>query len=486
MFGALLYVIVAGILSEPSAASASFIQAAGNGSHDLQSTMRRAATTATALSSTNKCSGGNCRRLIVDTDLGLDDLVALAILRVQQCIYQSQRHALSGGRDSQQQQPQQHSTPFRLSGVTITTGISCANSENAALLRRLLPPNTPVYVGGNTDASLTWMNEDKPAWWTRTAHRVKSFMSSISLSPTHQSAGQLQDDGAECRHDITAEEFIASSMDDPSVDVLCMAPLSTVARALQLRSERQEHNKADPPPPKATFYVMGGIRSDSKMTKRGESTAPFGYHDPIGDSPPDAATTTTAKRDTFGEFNFALDIGAARTVLSSIATRIIPLEACTLVPRSLRSATVAESVATLSSTLKDIQPSTPVDTTNFDADPAHYELHSARGILRKLLQEFGTTETQWDSISAAIYCNEMVGSATRGVLTEIDSEELSISDLGALSFPGCDMDEMPNSSVRASSSHLNHIRHFIYPTFTEEVESKFFEYVSFLLGTNIK
>jgi len=411
------------------------------------------------------------RRLIVDTDLGLDDLVALSILRVQQCIHEAHHPIMSSG---------DQYTPFQISGVTITPGISCANSGNAALLRRLLPSNTPIYVSGNNsmDSSLSWMNQEKPTWWMRTADQVTSFLSSLPPLPTEQPAGQIiMQDNVKKYNDITAEQFMANNMDDPNIDFLCMAPLSTVAGALHLRREQDQTSSS----PEATFYVMGGIRSDSKVTKRGESTAPF-----ESNLPPDTETEAIIdKRDKFGEFNFALDIAAARTVLSEISARIIPLEACTLVPNSLRSATTVES-ATLSSILKDRQSSSSDSATNSATDSTK-ELYTARSILLKLFQEFGATDTQWDSIAAAIYCNTFDSACTgdgvesSGMLTQIDSRELTLSDLGALSLPGSQLfDQVPNNNVRVDSNHS----HWIYPTFTPDDEVKFFHYISFLLYSN--
>ena len=113
------------------------------------------------------------RRLIVDTDLGLDDLVALAILRVRQarlfllprenddyycddCDYYGEndddcngggvRHHRRHRRRRRHRHPQ---TRFRLAGVTITTGVCDATHENANLLRRMLPPGTPVHVSSS-------------------------------------------------------------------------------------------------------------------------------------------------------------------------------------------------------------------------------------------------------------------------------------------------------------------------------------------------
>eukprot|EP00581_Thalassiosira_minuscula_P030544 CAMPEP_0183770660 /NCGR_PEP_ID=MMETSP0739-20130205/29512_1 /TAXON_ID=385413 /ORGANISM="Thalassiosira miniscula, Strain CCMP1093" /LENGTH=59 /DNA_ID=CAMNT_0026010767 /DNA_START=15 /DNA_END=190 /DNA_ORIENTATION=+ len=59
------------------------------------------------------------------------------------------------------------------------------------------------------------------------------------------------------------------------------------------------------------------------MTKRGESTATFGYHEchdvvneELRASVLETMETMKEKQDQFGEYNFALGIAAARTVLS--------------------------------------------------------------------------------------------------------------------------------------------------------------------------
>ncbi|KAL7541325.1 hypothetical protein ACHAXR_010812 [Thalassiosira sp. AJA248-18] len=425
----------------------------------LRSTSARAA----ASSSSKYVAGGNGRqrRLIVDTDLGLDDLVALAILRVQQCMNQQSHHLRNESNNNY--------TPFHLSGVTITTGISCASVENVALLRRLLPPDTPVYVGGDGDTSLPWMNEDKPTWWTRTAQRVTSFLSALPPLPMNQSTGQ---------NNISAEQFIANNIDDPNVDFLCMAPLSTVARALDIRSEQESNNG----PPKATFFIMGGIQSDSKVTKRGESTAPFGYHDIVGEATSLKANGVSAidKQDQFGEFNFALDIMSARKIFSTISTCLIPVEACTLVPASLGPSSASVTLSSFLSRSQYLKCSSE-GITNSATDSAK-ELETSQSILLKLLQEHGTTETQWDSIAAAIYCNAFdsacVGdSALSATFTKVNSREMSLSHLGALSFPGCESNERP--AMCDDFNDRDH-DHWIYPDFSIEDESIFFRYLSFL------
>ena len=422
---------VIGVLAEPSAlASASFV-----GSHRSSRTPSM-----TSL----RAAGRNARRLIVDTDLGLDDLVALAILRVQQCLNRD------GGRRGE-------CTNFYLYGVTLSPGISRASSENAALLRRLLPPNTPVYVG---EDDIKYREEDKPAWWDRTAGQVSSFLE--SLPPATNDGGVRRSSDDEIT--ISAEQFIADSVDDPNVDILCMAPLSTVARALRLRRSLTETTGGFSLG--ANFYIMGGIRSDSKATKRGESTSPLGYNDCEG-------------QEEFGEFNFALDIEAAREVLSSVSpARIIPLEACTLVPNSLRSEPPS---TTLPSMLNDV----PM-TRNSDLDPATNELTAAQNILLGLLREFGTKETQWDSIAAAIYCNAFDSNANGGgaesLAQKINPGELELSELGALTFPGCDVDGvMLDDDARSKNDGRED--HYVYPTFTTKDESRFFRYLISLMNS---
>lgn len=389
------------------------------------------------------------RRLIVDTDLGLDDLVALAILRIQQCMHQSQHDAGN-----------EKLTSFHLHGVTVTPGVSDATERNATLLRRLLPPNTPVYVSsvGRNDAYDT----RKPAWWTRTSNRVSSFLSSLPPVPIEPQCG-----------DITAEQFIAKHVDDPDVDFLCMAPLSTVARALRARSEGSE--KCD----SASFYIMGGIRSDSRVTKRGESTAPDLIGQTKQSSP--SAEATDDERDLFGEFNFGIDIDAARTVLSAISARIVPLEACTFVPNSIRRPH-GEPGFELSSILSGSEncsgKHTPESTAN--------ELGIARNNLLRLLQEASAAEIQWDSIFAAVYCNAFgtafVGDCAKSsALTQIYAGELTLSNVGAMNFPGCWNLREP-AGFQARNNGDNPRMHFIYPSFTEKDELKFFKYLSHLLN----
>lgn len=442
------------------------------------------------------------RRLIVDTDLGLDDLVALAILRVQQFLSGS-----SGGGDGDHKYHQHHNEPrchlhrppsFHIAGVTLTSGISVANTKNSELLRRILPPGTPVYVssGGNhftTDTSSSSLsstssyssssqestnNNNKPIWWTRTANRVGSFLSSLPHHISHTPPVPLAH--KENNTIISAEQFIASNMDDANVDFLCLAPLSTVTRALRLRSSSSSTTASSAP--KASFYIMGGIQSDSRVTKRGESTSPFGYNDPITTQngwDAHQAMSNDSSSDNFGEFNFALDIDAARTVLSAIPdVRLIPLESCTLVPTSLGSNTDADSckaMLSLSSVLNDTPPCDSETTS---------ELQVARNNLRKLLHEFGTTETQWDSIAAAIYCNafynndhatDSVDSVTTkiGLCKRLDSRAMELSDLGEITFPTTgqivDDEAAPPATL------------WIYPDFTLDDEINFVRFLSVLL-----
>ena len=447
---------VIGVLVEPSAlASVSFVAPRTTASATRGSRWDGCHRSSRTPSMTSlRTVGRNPRRLIVDTDLGLDDLVALAILRVQQCLNRD------GGRGEY--------TNFRLHGVTLSPGISRASSENAALLRRLLPPNTPVYVG---EDAIKYREEDKPAWWDRTAGQVSSFLE--SLPPATNDGGVR---GSDEITNISAEQFIADNVDDPDVDILCMAPLSTVARALRLRRTRTTGVFS----PGANFYIMGGIRSDSKATKRGEPTSPLGYNDCEG-------------QKEFGEFNFALDIEAAREMLSSVSSaRIIPLEACTLVPNSLRS---EPPLVTLPSMLNDVPQilALSIDGTrrNNDLDPATDELTAAQNILLGLLREFGTKETQWDSIAAAIYCNALDSNANGGgvesLAQKIDPGELELSELGALTFPGCGRDA--DGVMRDDDDRSEHDRsslgrevHHVYPTFTTEDESRFFRYLVSLLS----
>ena len=436
--------MLVGICLKPSSVIAAFTQQPSRAMMNRLKPPARSAVTA-------KCTHQGSipsRRLIVDTDLGLDDLVAIAILRVQQSMMKV---------DVNSNHKYKH---FHLSGVTITPGVSHANMENAALLQRLLPPSVPVYYSAHT--ALSYTERDKPKWWTRTAERVKQFL--LDLPPPSQSENQTN---SKYMHDITAEQFIASNLDDPNVDYLCMAPLTTVANAI---FRYQQKDNEDVSSPKATFYIMGGIRADSKVTKRGESTAPFGYYDVVEETKGD-------KEDQFGEFNFALDIEAARTVFSTVSAKIIPLEACTLVPQSLRSTLETDMLSSILAQSQEDATTQSVGREN-DAD----ELHNARNILRKLLKQYGTTETQWDSISAAIYCNAF-GSACGGdnsadVSTPIDSRDMSLSQLGMISFPGCG--SKANSTRLKIDDEVNS-KHFIFPDFTEKDEVTFHQYLSYLL-----
>jgi len=437
------------LLLEPAALSSASFVASCCTTRESQWNSRTGRTHRTLSMTSLRAARRDTRRLIVDTDLGLDDLVALAILRLQQCLGQNG----DGGREC---------TNFCLHGVTLTPGISRAAPENAALLRRLLPPNTLVYIGKDTTK---YRDEDKPAWWGRTAGQVSSFLESL---PPATNEG-----GADETTNTSAEQFIAGNVDDPNVDILCMAPLSTVARALRLRRTRTAGGSS----PGANFYVMGGVRADSKATKRGESTSPLGYD-----------RNDSEGGGELGEFNFALDIEAAREVLSSVsAARIIPLEACTLVPNSLRS---EPSLVTLPSMLNDVQQLPALHADGFD--PATDELAAAQTILLELLREFGTKETQWDSISAAIYCN-VFGSTdncdgTESRIQKIDSGELELSELGALTFPGCGLvadGVMLDDNARSKNDRGSGCREalYVYPTFTTEDESRFFRYLLSLLNS---
>jgi hypothetical protein len=367
-----------------------------------------------------------------------------------------------------------------------------------------------------------------------------------------------------------AESFAAMNMDDPNVDFLCLAPLSTIAGALRLRAaaghirdnDDEPHNDDDDGDggekrrrggrstcgttrarhPRATFYVMGGIRSDSRRTKRGESTSPFGYVDPLlcegdasgatsGAAAGAAAGRRGARDDPFGEFNFALDVESARRVLLSSDgvrdARLLTVEACTLVPDSdaiERRRSSLEACFRVSSGNDD-----GVDDgeASHDGDAARRELRSARAILRGLFLEFGTVETQWDSIAAAVYCNVL--GASRGSrsgrgeydddklpprddiddndveseagITRIDVRRIRISNSGELSFPGCrssmDFDDKDKAEGQRGAvcdtnvedrndgdDNLN-ICHQIYPDFTLDDEIDFFGYMFFLLHSNL-
>lgn len=384
---------------------------------------------------------GRCRKLIVDTDLGLDDLVALSILRLQQCILEH---------PSNPTQCANQITNFRICGVTLTSGISVANTKNAALLCRLLPPGTPVYVG-NTCTSLQWNNTgtEKPVWWNRTANNVESFLSSLPLgAETTQQHKQL-----------SAEEFIANNLNDPDVDILCMAPLTNVAAAIDLFKEKLPSRQIE-----SRFYIMGGIRNDSRWTRRGESTAPFGYHD-IFSGLECTSTETASQEDQFGEFNFALNIGAARKVLASVSAHIIPLEACTLVPKGLRDSEPSINLATVLSNA-------------FAESETCGELGMARSNLINLLYEFGTNETQWDSLSSFRYAI-----SRDDMPIQICRSELCLSDLGACMFPG--QTQPDADTMECNNSDNTEKSHFIYPAFTIEDELEFYEFLSHILFDRI-
>ena len=98
---------------------------------------------------------------------------------------------------------------------------------------------------------------------------VSSFLSLLSPSPSPSPL--VCSANNEINTIVSAEQFIASNMDDSNVDFLNLAPLPTVARALLIRSSSVSTGTSSAP--KASFYIMGGIQSDSRVTKRGESTA---------------------------------------------------------------------------------------------------------------------------------------------------------------------------------------------------------------------
>jgi inosine-uridine nucleoside N-ribohydrolase len=398
-----------------------------------------------------------CRKLIVDTDLGLDDLVALAILRVQQCLLE--RRSLPSHEINADQR--HHHTNFRICGVTIQEGISHANVQNAELLRRLLPPDTPVFVSG-ADKKFAWMNgaTGKPAWWTRTAGTVKQFLTSLP-----ETAAQIQSKA------MAAEEYLANNFNDADVDILCMAPLTTVSKALDLYTQQYIGKSIN-----SNFYIMGGIRNDSKWTKRGESTAPFGYHDIFSGVAWNVSTeqNSTTKADQFGEFNFALDIESARRVLASVPAHIITLEACTLVPPHLRGGMKSTTLSSILAT-----------NTVYLSDGAD-ELDVSRNNLLKLLLEFGTNETQWDSISAAIYCG--IFQASSAYRLPVRLSEFVVSDLGVCEFPGqcVSADVSSNLAVWRNYDNINlqneiNQCHRVHPAFSSNDEQAFFIFLSSIL-----
>eukprot|EP00804_Cyclotella_cryptica_P018864 CCRYP_006414-RA/>CCRYP_006414-RA protein AED:0.09 eAED:0.09 QI:147/1/1/1/0/0/2/719/372 len=348
------------------------------------------------------------RRLIVDTDLGLDDLVALAILRLQQC------HILT------HPSLPDHLTNFRICGVTVTSGISTANVRNAELLQRLLPSGTPVYVGAAVAAENVF--REKPDWWNRTSRNVEQFLSSLPTTKISHSH-ELSDHE---RGGISAEEYLANNLDDPDVDILCMAPLTTLSKAIDVFSQEKPRQSI-----LSNFFIMGGILNDSEQTKRGESTAPFGYSETASNqglniSSPSSEDLST-EHNQFGEFNFALDIASARKVLAVIKAHIITVEACTLLPARFRGGTRSTNLRSILERRDGVEQQS--DTTD-----EQIELTAARGNLLKLLLEFGTSETQWDSLSAAIYCN-IFHSARDQKLLPIRPNELFLSDLGVCYYP---------------------------------------------------
>ena len=403
------------------------------------------------------------RRLIVDTDLGLDDLVALAILRLQQCIVsqRSSNHDLESNLSTHHHHKQH--TNFHLCGVTLTSGISISNHKNASLLRRLLPPDTPVYVGETCrNTLLDNDHKEKPIWWTRTADRVENFLSSLPAK------GEVQQN-----QDVSTEQFLANNFNDPDVDILCMGPLTNISKSLDLFAKQNPDSCI-----KSKFYVMGGIRNDSKLTKRGESTAPFGYCDKFSGNEqtanPEANQCSRQYAiDQFGEFNFALDIESAKKVLSTVAAHIITLEACTLVPAHLRHEKLEMNLSTI------LAQSDEVTLYEQQVDTAS-ELRNARTVLLRLLHKFGTDETQWDSIAAAIYCNVFVCDED----LKISPSELSLSDLGVCYFPGQMQiaydDGKDSDGDNAARDHAT-ASHQIHRAFTVNDELVFYEFLSSIL-----
>ena len=379
-----------------------------------------------------------CRRLIVDTDLGLDDLVALAILRLQQCHFSKE----SGFYDHQNAS---QFTNYFLSGVMLTSGISTANYENAALLSRILPPETDIYVE-STRKSLSWNNIEKPTWWTRTSDNVRSFLSSLPANETAKKNNDI----------MTAEEYLANHLHDPDIDVLCMAPLTNVAKAIDMFKERNPNS-----PICSHFYIMGGIQSESRVTRRSESTAPFGYHDIFLEKNTTKDKYIEPLSDQFGEFNFALDIESARKVLAAVSTHIITLEACTLVPRHLRDNECSTSLAA-------------VLTKKLETSNCSEQLNAARDVLLKLLKEFGTDETQWDSIAAAIYCNVF---PSDNMHIQARKSILLLSNLGEITYG----DSEDAKKVRGIQNDAAPSLHSIYPAFTVGDEMVFYEFLSSIL-----
>ena len=227
---------------------------------------------------------------------------------------------------------------------------------------------------------------------------------------------------------------------------------------------------------------MGGILTDSRVTKRGESTSPFGYNDPcIMEKREEVGQAVLDEEgDNIGEFNFALDIDAARTVLSAVPdARLIPLESCTLVPASLRSNSDAgiSSISVSSSVLTD---------TSSSYCNSGSELNIARDNLLRLLQEFGNIETQWDSITAAIYCNvfgtncfttciDDDAKMKTGVCKQLNFSEMKISESGELSFPAGQLLD----DLAPAPGEVRNI--WMFPTFTVDDEKQFVRYLSSLL-----
>jgi hypothetical protein len=274
---------------------------------------------------------------------------------------------------------------------------------------------------------------------------VKQFLTSLP-----ETAAQIQSKA------MAAEEYLANNFNDADVDILCMAPLTTVSKALDLYTQQYIGKSIN-----SNFYIMGGIRNDSKWTKRGESTAPFGYHDIFSGVAWNVSTeqNSTTKADQFGEFNFALDIESARRVLASVPAHIITLEACTLVPPHLRGGMKSTTLSSILAT-----------NTVYLSDGAD-ELDVSRNNLLKLLLEFGTNETQWDSISAAIYCG--IFQASSAYRLPVRLSEFVVSDLGVCEFPG--------QCVAADVSNEIEQCHRVHPAFSSNDEQAFFSFLSSIL-----
>jgi hypothetical protein len=180
----------------------------------------------------------------------------------------------------------------------------------------------------------------------------------------------------------------------------------------------------------------------------------------------------------FGEFNFALDIASARRVLAVVTAHIITVEACTLLPVYLR-------VGSRSTNLRSILECRHGREQQTDIADNLIELNAAREILLKLLLEFGTNETQWDSISAAIYCNIFHSSRDQKLLP-ISPNDLFLSDLGVYNFLQVEASHALNDSCkwRSVDGHApdESIKcHWIHPALSLEDESTFFHFLSSIM-----